>query len=160
MYLSESPYSEPHVLGPVGFSGQTPPWFTGRLNCRPHGIYQHSWLRVPGEYLWGCPCSSHLGPQHEEDGPRLGEEVDRVRITKDLEGFTSLCMEHSWYLTRACRPPYGNRRTDPLCSDPLWLTTHISGLFQGMALGPSSPHTAKWKHLRVDAHIPGSPEPI
>lgn len=42
----------------------------------------------------------------------------------------------------------------------LWLTTHISGLFQRMARGPSSPHTAKWKYVRVDALLPGSPQPI
>lgn len=42
----------------------------------------------------------------------------------------------------------------------LWLTTHISGLFQRMARGPSSPHTAQWKYVRADALFPGSPQPI
>lgn len=151
--LSVSPRSEPHVLGPVAFSGKMRARFTGLLNARSHGICQHSRLRVPGEYLWGCQSSSHLGPQHEEAGKRGGQGGNHTVP----EGLSSPRRAHCWRPTRACGPPCGNHIPDPLCSV---LTDHSH-------LGPVSENGGGLYRRRQQSGStesrcppPGSPRPI
>lgn len=86
--------------------------FTGHLNARSHGICQHSRLRVPGEYIWGCQSSSYLGPQHEEAGKRGGQGGNHTVP----EGLSSPRRAHCWRSTRACGSPCGNHIPDPVCS--------------------------------------------
>lgn len=105
-----------HILRPTCWHlllslGKMLAWFPGQLNYVAPVICRNSRPGVLGEYLWGCWCSSPLGPLDEEAGGRGrqgGNHRGSGRLHLPMRG------AHCWRLTRACRPPYGNHVPNPL----------------------------------------------